>query len=508
VSDTSEIVRYEPDGEVLRAFINDDNFITGIMGPYGSGKSTACVIKVLRHALEQTPNAQGVRASRWAVVRNTYPELRTTTLPTWFQWMPRDQGVWREQGPPMHSMRMLHPDGKTYVELEVLFLALDQPDDIRKLLSLELTGVWINEAREILKGVLDACTGRVGRFPRGGGKWSGIIMDSNPPDTDHWWYIIAEEDVSTDFGRQMVESISVAENMMREAGLLGNTDRMFRFHKQPGGMDPKAENTRNLVPGYYARQLAGKQDDWVNVYVHGNYGFVRDGKPIMPEYNDSIHCKPVEPISSLPLIIGVDFGLTPAAVICQRDYVGNWRVLDEIASIDMGAVRFSNLLARTLTERYARFKIEKVWGDPSGDIRSQTDERTPFMILRTKGLPARPTYTNDFTIRREAVAQMLTRLHDGVPSLIIHPRCQILRKGMMGAYRYRRMQVAGREQYADRPEKGPSSHACEALQYALVGGGEGKALFDTARTKRERYAETDAAVYGTPSRRGAFARRS
>ena len=40
------------------------------------------------------------------------------------------------------------------LDLEVIFLALDRPEDVKKLLSLELTGIWINEAREIPKVLL------------------------------------------------------------------------------------------------------------------------------------------------------------------------------------------------------------------------------------------------------------------------------------------------------------------------------------------------------------------
>ena len=42
----------------------------------------------------------------------------------------------------------------------IIFLALDQPKDVKKLLSLELTGVFINEAREISKDIVDACFDR------------------------------------------------------------------------------------------------------------------------------------------------------------------------------------------------------------------------------------------------------------------------------------------------------------------------------------------------------------
>ena len=70
----------------------------------------------------------------------------------------------------------------------------------------------------------------------------------------------------------------------------------------------------------------------------------------------------------------------------------------------------------------------------------------------------------------------LGRLIDGQPGLIIHPQCQMLRKGMGGGYAYRRVQVSGEERYRDVPDKNMYSHVCEAAQYMMLGGGEGRNL--------------------------------
>ena len=46
----------------------------------------------------------------------------------------------------------------------------------------ELTGAFVNEARELPKAVIDGLTHRVGRYPSkadGGCTWRGIWMDSN-----------------------------------------------------------------------------------------------------------------------------------------------------------------------------------------------------------------------------------------------------------------------------------------------------------------------------------------
>lgn len=430
----------------------DDSFFRGLMGPFGSGKSTACIMEIIRRAKQQRIGSDGKRHSRWAIIRNTYPELKTTTIKSWHQWIPPNIGRWVDTGPPMHHIQ----EGD--LDLEVIFLALDRPDDISKLLSMELTGAWLNEAREIPKAVLDGLTGRVGRFPSvlmGGTSWSGIIADTNPPDNDHWWYKLAED--------------------VHPEG--------WRFFRQPGGLDADAENVENLPPNYYQRQIAGKDEDWIKVYVNADYGFVRDGKPIYPEFRDSVHVREFDVVHGWPMYIGIDFGLTPAAVFGQKSPMGQWRWHSELVTEDMGAKRFAELLRGAMHERYAGMTFASITGDPAGEGRAQTDETTPFQILRAAGVMANPAPTNDYMKRRESVASCLSRLIDGEPGLIVHPQCKTLRKGMAGGYNYKRLQVTGEERYRDVPDKGMYSHVCEAGQYMLVGAGEARTL-----VKRERSA--------------------
>ncbi|MBI2798998.1 MAG: TerL [Gammaproteobacteria bacterium] len=405
------------------------------------------MMKLLRHARRQPIGTDGRRHARYAVIRNTYPELKTTTIKTWSQWVPQSVGRWRDQGPPSHHIL------DAGLDLEVLFIALDRPDDIAKLLSLELTGAWINEAREVPKAVLDALTGRVGRYPPvrdGGCVEPQIWMDTNSPDSDHWWYRLAEE----------------------------GTPEEFAFFTQPGGLNPGAENLANLPESYYERACAGKDDDWVAVYVRSEYGYVREGKAVYPEYRDSVHCREFEISRSLPLWIGLDFGLTPAAVFGQRTAMGAWRWHSELVCEDMGAWRFGELLRGTFAERYPGIVIAGVTGDPAGDSRQpgDTDERTVFQILNTVGIQAIPAHTNDPVFRREAVAQALNRMVDGTAGLLIHPQCRMLRKAMAGAYAYRRVQISGEERYRDKPDKNMYSHVAEAAQYLMLGAGEDRTL--------------------------------
>src|SRR5690242_21830304 len=124
------------------------------MGTVGSSKSTACCIEILSRAQEQKP-FNGVRRTRWAIIRNTYPELKSTTIKTWTEWAAGAVMKW--DAPITSLMTGDLPDG-TKMEMEVFFFPVDRPEEIGKLKSLELTGAWINEAGELPKAVFDMVT--------------------------------------------------------------------------------------------------------------------------------------------------------------------------------------------------------------------------------------------------------------------------------------------------------------------------------------------------------------
>lgn len=466
---------YTSPGPVCDQFLLSEAFVTGIRGPIGSGKSTAAVMKILMMADRQVVQKDGRKHSRFVIVRNTYAELKTTTIKTWHQWVPETLGKWVAQGPPTHHI----VDDK--IDMEVIFLALDRAADVKKVLSLEITGAWINEAREISKAIVDGLTGRVGRFPpkRDGGCVNPqIVMDTNPPEQGHWWYVLAEQDTTTQANADLVASVKKAEQELRDKGLLGLKQPLFRFLAQPDANSPDAENRQNLPADYYAKASAGKTEEWKKVYIRGEYGFVQDGRPVYPEFREYLHVREFELNPKLPLSIGIDFGLTPAASIGQRSFTGIHRVRWEVVTEHMGAKQFANVLKGFLSQNCANFEVDTITGDPAGDSDSQTDsDDTCFKILKANGVDAKPAPTNDPRIRQEAHKQAMTRLIDGEAGWQVHPQgCPTLRRGMAGQYRYKRIQVIGDEKFHDKPDKNAVSHVCEADQYRMLGTGEGRVV--------------------------------
>jgi hypothetical protein len=213
---------------------------------------------------------------------------------------------------------------------------------------------------------------------------------------------------------------------------------------------------------------------------------VQEGKSVYPEYIDDVHSagEPLDPIEGRTIYVGIDFGLTPAAVFAQQTVSGRWHWIDELVTEDMGAVRFAEVLGPILRNRYTGYDFE-IYGDPAGDDRAQTDETTPFEILRSRGIPVEKAPSNDPVMRREAVATALNRMIDGGPGLLVSPKCAVTRKGMAGGYSYKRVQVAGDERFHDKPNKNRFSHPCEAAQYMMLGAGAGETVIKPKRNRRD-----------------------
>lgn len=468
-----------------------DKVCRGFMGPVGNGKTVACINEILRLAADQHPNDQGIRKTRWAFIRNTTPELRTTTLNTFRQWIPDE--ICPITMHPLITGKLDQPmqDG-TRIEAEFLFLALDNDKDVRKLLSLEITGAFINEAREISFSVVKAARERIGRYPaRIDGyqnvenpcKRKALLMDTNPPSDDHWWYWLAEHG----------HLEGVDEEKKDHA--ISETRRIFDFFRGPSPLfkqsdgsytkNPKAENVQNLPGGYqyYLDMIAGNTEDHINVMVLGNYGTIVTGKPVYPEYNDQIHCAELEPINGLPIALGWDFGLTPTCVVGQLTSTGQLRVLAEIVGKNIGVRQFARDIVKPfLSANYKGFALAFSVGDPAGNNRGEGEGRSAIGILNddnedgehvepiNMGFITLPAPTNDITQRLDAVKRFLTKMVDaGKPGYLVNKSCRYIRQGKQGKYQYKKLQISGSDRYNEKPDKNDYSHPADAEQYLALG---------------------------------------
>ncbi len=461
MSAIERVIRYQAP-PTAQDFHRSDAFWRGMLGCVRSGKSTTMSNELYRRMTEQWPQHDGIRRSRWLVVRNTYRELEDTTIRTWLDWFPEEVFGKLNRNSMSHQLRF------NDVESSVDFRALDKPGDIKKLLSAEYTGAWINEARELPKPVVDVVGDRVGQYPAkkdGGCAWAGVMMDTNPPDTDHWWYLIFEEEKPEGWA------------LFRQPGALQEVKGEFI-------PNPAAENIEHLNEGmdYYLKRVGGKDKNYARVYYCGEYGFVMEGKPVHPLFKQHLHVSSSRLVANPKSAMGygADFGLTPAGVFGQVMPTGQVRIYSEVVTQDMGAERFGFEMNRAISGTYAGCNVAMGWGDPSGDKRSEIREtENVFKILRGQDLDIYPAPSNDPILRQEALNHLLGRLDmAGEPAILIDPSCKYLIKGLAGGYRYKRINVAGLERYDDKPDKNIYSHVCEALHYFLLGVGMGYKVTD------------------------------
>ena len=446
---------HEINFEVIQSlddFFYSKKFISLAVGPVGSTKTTAGIMKILHHAAVMAPCKDGIRRSRAIWVRNTREQLRDTSIPDFLKWIP--DGV---MGSFLKTeYKFLLKVGN--IECEVLFRGLDDANDVRRLLSLQASFFIFDEFREIHPDIYNAAQGRIGRYPDKMMNGVGCQTDdgepnmhlwgmTNPPDQDTFW-----EDLLTEPPDNVHVTI------------------------QPSGLAPDADWTQFLPDDYYDNLAQGKTEDWIAVYIHAQFGKSLSGQPVFRSFNRSVHVSKTEltpMFTDSPLIIGVDAGLTPAAVIGNVAYDGRLVVYDSLISDGMGALRF-------VRERLKPLLVNKYPGrraliiiDPAAFQRVQTDERTVADIYKNEGFTVRSARTNSVAARISAVDKYMTRIVDGKYGFIACPtHATNLIQALAGKYRYKINTKGVRD---EKPEKShPWSDVADAFQYMCLhaDGGE------------------------------------
>ena len=446
---------HEVNFEVIKSldeFFYSEKFISLAVGPVGSTKTTAGIMKIVHHAAQMAPCKDGIKRSRCIWVRNTREQLRDTSIPDFLKWIP--DGI---MGSFLKTeYKFVIKVGE--VECEVLFRGLDDANDVRRLLSLQASFIIFDEFREIHPDIYNAAQGRVGRYPDKMMNGVGCKTDdgrpnahlwgmTNPPDMDTFW-----EDLLT----EPPENVHVTI--------------------QPSGLAPEADWTQFLPDDYYDNLSQGKTEDWIDVYINAQFGRSLSGLPVFRSFDRTVHVSKstIKPMfSDDPLIVGVDAGLTPAAVVGQVAYDGRLIIYDAKISDGMGALRFVREVVKPLLVNKFPGRRAVVVIDPAAFQRVQTDERTVADIWRAEGFMVRPARTNAVAARITAVDNFLTRIVDGKYGVVIDPDDAVpLIQALAGKYRYKINTKGVRD---EKPEKShPWSDVVDAFQYLCLhaDGGE------------------------------------
>lgn len=492
----------EPAGPVALAFMNDLRPMTFIMGPVGSAKTTSCVGKCINIVRAQQPSiSDGVRKARIGVIRQDYRRLWESTIPSYFDVLPKELGKWHGgQGEPAeHLIRWKDPvSNKVLWEIEFLFRAIGDHNLEDFIRGLQVTAFWLNEADLLPAESLGFFFQRVGRFnlkdlPDPETAVKCVFGDFNAPDEDNWLAQKLEETenkitrADIDRGYKPPNFISELEKIdISDLGAVrAYMENGAAFYLQPSGFSPYAENIQNLGSAWYPMQAAQFEDWQIKRFIENKIGFSRTGEPVYRDYNPELHDAPEDARANprTPVVVGIDGGGTPAAVVMQQFDGDRLIVLDEVVtpkdqrsdgfnfgkqvgeflvSQNRGYVRHveSGMVYLTIDPANEHGGFEA--GDTFLEAFEKGYEEATGMRLRVV-----PAETNDPDTRAGAVRRCLREMVGGRARKVISRRCMVLRRAYASGYKLKKSKNAVGD-IVYQPVKNEYSHVADADQYATL----------------------------------------
>jgi len=308
-----------------------------------------------------------------ALIRDTWENMQRTTLKEFFEWFPPGKG-WGEFN---KGERTFTWAPEMMGKAQVIFMGMDERADAAKIASMPLAFVGMDEPcpAAIEGGGIDEFifTTAMGQLRWPGAKWYAAKLAQNNSDELHWTY------------RRFIDpgTPPAEKSFLKPLQLPG-----FRLF-QPSS----PENLSNLPPGYYERQRreyeAMGRSDLVARMVDGKITNQSIGKAMTPEWRDDVHLAPMglTPVKGQPLVLCWDFGLTPSCIITQVAPSGTWLFLEAFVGDGVGAYQLiRDNIKPLMARKYRNFELSHT-GDPSGQVRDQSNSDTSPVqaILRELG---------------------------------------------------------------------------------------------------------------------------
>lgn len=497
-----DVTHYQPPGPVGEKFLWSRGPIDLIMGPAGSGKTVASVMKGPLMASTYFPVCKdGWVRVKVACIRDTYRDFARTALASWYEAFPVNHPWTVEHSggqdrPVKHVLRwQARRPGVGLVNIELIMEtgALGDHNIEQFIKGYQVSAAWLNECDMLDERVPGLMFQRTGRYPR--------VEDIAPQELDR---------VSRD-GREAFRLMGLTADPneiilprmvwgdMNPPGLDNWVYRFcvkekvpgFNLFRQPSGLSANAENRVGKPRSSYELEAATQPDHIVRRMVHGEFGYALDGKPVYPEFSMQRHVadQVLAPAPGIPLGIGLDAGGSPAAAIVQFMPTGQLRILSEIcAEPGTGPARFSQMVLEVLLSRFAGCAVSESFGDPSafwGADRQAGELAFMETVARGLNLSILPAPSNEPAIRQESVRWYLGHPIDGnTERLLICPSCEILIGGFAAHYKLTKQASAGATDVL-AVAKNAYSHPHDALQYITLGHrGRFGVIEDAARLGR------------------------
>ncbi len=510
---------YKPISPTIEAFHNCDAQAKCIVGPVGTGKTTAAIWEIGFNLPRRIYMDYGIDHTRWVVVRKTFEQLMDTDFQEAMDWF--THGQWQASKKRLTCKWPASKNCPSALIVELIFHSCNTPEEEGKFRSMNLTGAWIDEANQLSVVVKNIIKGRLGRYPKI--KDTPVeftpryfIETSNPFPADHPMY------TTYDWMGPKVVKRALPQLKCRECDKLfsvafdepicpscggrgertgdvdwrsGEYDTDVVVHKLPRGPVPAGqptknhigfwqeptENEENLRPGYWQAIADDYKEapEMIRVLIGGKAGMQPKGKPVYRNFVPEIHVAqgPLRwseardnytgEMVGVPLICGWDMsGDWPAMVLGQRVAPMQFQILREFFDERMGIIDFGKWVAESLQQDFAGAAIAH-WGDPAGfaefSDRNGGLTSNATLLYEQCGIRIQKS-RQELDLRISAVDQLLIR-RDGI---LIDPRCILLVNGFTAGYVREENPRLGQREYKTDPMKNRYSHIHDALQYMLV----------------------------------------
>ncbi|KPG01797.1 hypothetical protein IP86_03025 [Rhodopseudomonas sp. AAP120] len=463
-------------GPISDAYILGTHPISCLCGPVGSGKTIASEKKGLVEAQRIYPGADGVRRYKLGNFRQKYDALWKSAIPSHWKLFPKDfpGSEWAGASPRAARHVLNFKDKYGLIQMTTDFLAHGEDADPEDLRGLEFTDVQLGEMDTLPKELLIGLGRAVGREPpREVTKRLGRIFgDMNAPDVLNWTY----------------------ETFYEKCAL------PYHLYRQPGGMDEGAENLQahGGDRAYYEQIIAANADNpwYVRRMVHAIPGVTRATDLVYPQYDDNVHLSKatLQPDPALPVVVGIDGGLTPSAVYGQEMRDGQWRTLREIALERGGPEELAAAMLALEARDFRGCDFHDVC-DPAmvagedKDNDAATEQRVSKgsdrqRLAKALGRKVHLAASNETGRRWSAVRGKLS-LHLGParPGYLLDPSCTGLIRGKRQTYQFRKLRGSN-ELTSVMPTF--DTHVADAEQYAMMECGSEAAKRRTTDMQRER----------------------
>ncbi len=444
-------------GPKALAFLNDrSSTVIGLVGPYGSGKSTLIPLRIQTDAAQTTPDSDGVRRYRVLILRGTYSMIESALMPVMQQHLA--PGTQFAKGSPITAK---YKGGG--VEIHCDLVALDREEDIKRIQGGSYDALFCDEARDCQWGIIQTAMTRVRAVTDAGQpKPLTIGIISNPCGEEHWLY----------------------------KSFVANPLPGWILYKQPSGLSENREGPYGS--DYYQKMADANRDDpaYIDIHVHGNWGvYVPEGDAVVRAFKSGRHVVDLNVSPVVPLLVGLDVGIAYNALVFGQRIQDQIRIIGELVIENAPAVMAApKALAYVRDELYGA-PVALCTIDPSSEQRSAD---TGSLVIDTwrsmTRWQIRSAPSPRISERVESLNAMFQSSNgDGDPSIVIDRlKAPQTMRALAGEYRWKMRRtpsgVVSEDGELDKQNR-PFADLGDALGYLVMGAGAHAHLVDVARNR-------------------------